>query len=507
MGDKRSPFKSRRILAFVGIVGATSLVLSACGGASDGANSSQKITIKATLPPNTGTIDSAENKSLKKYTNEYAQKHPNVTISWQPNAFSDINQANAKLVTEAAGGVAPDVVWQQYNPLLSGSIPKGILQDLRPWLNKPNPYIPNNTKWLDTFTPSTVPYMTSPDGTMQIILGSNVETAFFYNKAAFTKAGIAATPKSWSEFVGDLSKLKSSGFTPLMFASGGVCNPSWYERLASTQFLHSSLNNFMTDKQPVTSGKDVASGVAKGVISMKNPAYAQVWKQLDNLRPYLASGGSGYDACADPSATAPPLSPQPLLVQGKVAIIWGGSWFIPQLNQAGFEGKYGLFAEPPITKSTSQYAAGLDTRGVIGGPNGSGQWSVVTQRASKTMTPQKTNTVMDFIAWLYTPKHIGDEVRDWGQGGSNIPTIKGAAVPNVPGLTSLVPSSQPPVIVDAALDSVLSAKTTNSGMRLLPEMLNGGTTFSDFSAKWDQLLQSGAEDWAKTNNTDLKSLK
>lgn len=506
MTSRRAIIRSRSVLAFVGLVSATALVLTGCGGSSGGV-SSQKVTIKATLPPNTGTIDSSQNKSLKKYTAEYEQKHTNVTVTWLPNAFSDINQANAKLVTEAAGGAAPDVVWQQYNPLLSGSIPKGILQDLRPWLNKPNPYIANNSKWLDTFTSTTVPYMTSPDGSMQILLGSNVETAFFYNKAAFSKAGIAATPKSWAEFVQDLSKLKGAGLTPLMFASGGVCNPSWYERLASTQFLHNSLDKFMVDKQPVTSGKDVASGVAKGIISMNNPAYAQVWQQLDDLRPYLASGGSGYDACADPNATAPPLSPQPLLVQGKVAVIWGGSWFIPQLNQAGFKGKYGLFAEPPITTATSQYAAGLDTRGVIGGPNGDGQWSITSQRASKTMTQEKTNTVMDFMAWLYTPQHIGDEVRDWGQGGADIPTIKGAAVPNVSGLSALVPSSMPPTICDIALDSVLSTKTTNTGLRLLPELLNGSSSFADFSDKWDHALQSGAQDWAQTNNTSLKSLK
>ena len=32
--------------------------------------------------------------------------------------------------------------------------------------------------------------MTSPNGDIDIILGSNVETGMFYSKAAFTKAGI-----------------------------------------------------------------------------------------------------------------------------------------------------------------------------------------------------------------------------------------------------------------------------------------------------------------------------
>lgn len=499
------------VLGVASLVVAATLALTGCSSNTNSNSGSKngstaKITITAQLPPNRGTIDSKEDKALKQYTQEYEKKHPNVTVNWQPNTFTEISKANAKLVTEAAGGAAPDVVWEQYNPLLSGSIPQGILQDLRPWLNKPNPYIKGNKKWLDTFTSSTIPYMTSPDGSMQILLGSNIETAFFYNKADFSKTGITSTPKSWAEFVADLKKLKSAGFTPLMFASGAACNPSWFERLASTQFLNSSLSKFMVDKQPVTSGKDVASGIEKGVISMNNPAYAQVWKTLYDLRPYLAKGGSSYGACANPNTTSPPLSPQPLFVQGKVAMFWGHSEMIPQVNQAGFQGKFGLFAEPPITSSTSQYAAGLDTRGVIGGPNGAGQWSITSQKADKSMTPQKTDVVMDFMAWLFAPQHLGPEVQDWTSGG-DIPTVKGAKHADVPGLESLLPPSKPPTICDIALDDVLSTKTTAAGLRLIPQLLNGNISFDDFSTKWQQLLQSGAEAWATQNHVDLKSLK
>ena len=46
--------------------------------------------------------------------------------------------------------------------------------------------------------------MTSPNGDIDIILGSNVETGFYYSKAAFAKAGIASPPATWA----DLGKLK-----------------------------------------------------------------------------------------------------------------------------------------------------------------------------------------------------------------------------------------------------------------------------------------------------------
>ena len=196
--------------------------------------------------------------------------------------------------------------------------------------------MPGNTKWLSLFSSSTVPYMTSPNGNIEIILGSNVETGIFYSKAAFTKAGITSTPQSWAEFMTDLGKLKAAGVTPIIFADGGPCNPSWFERLATSSLLASQVSQFNVNHAQVTNGLDVAVGIKKGIISMSNPRYAEVWKLLASSTKYSASGQSTYDACSAPTATTPPLSTQSLLVQGKVGMLWGGSWYIPQLNSAGF---------------------------------------------------------------------------------------------------------------------------------------------------------------------------
>ena len=123
------------------------------------------------------------------------------------------------------------------------------------------------------------------------------------------------------------------------------------------------------------------------------------------------------------------------------------------------------------------------------------------------MTPAKTKTVMNFMAWLFTPQHIGAEVKDWGQGGADIPTVKGASVPNVPGLASLVPAKAPAIVVDIALDDVLSTNTTNTGLRFLSSYLSGGTSFSSFASQWDQNLNTGAQAYAKQNNINLSKYK
>lgn len=342
----------------------------------------------------------------------------------------------------------------------------------------------------------------STDGTIDTILGSNVETGMFYSKDAFAKAGIAAAPTTWAEFMTDLGKLKAAGVTPIMFADGGLCNPSWYERLATSSLLANQVSKFDVNHAQVTTGLDVAVGVNKGIISMNNPAYAEVWKLLGQLQQFSATGGSSYDACSPPTQTTPPLTTETLLTQGKVGILWGGSWYFPQLNSLNFTGKYGVFPEPPITSATSPLATGTSTVGMIGGPNGNGQWGVTSQQADSSMTTAKTATVMDFLAWLFTPRHLGDWIKI-NQNGADIPTETGAPTLNIPGLNSLVPSSKVGTVVDVVLDDVLSTAATNSGLRLVQEYLDGQLSFSAFSTQWQSLLTSAAQQWATANHVNL----
>jgi raffinose/stachyose/melibiose transport system substrate-binding protein len=492
-----------RTFASMAAVLALATAAAACSSSGSGSGSSGATVIKAVLPPNTGPISSSDNAGLKKLTTEYEAAHKGVTVQWLPNNSASITASNATVETQASGGAAPDLVWEQYGPVTSGALPAGLLQNMKSYLEKPNPYVPGNTSWLSLFSPSTIPYMTSPNGDIDIILGSNVETGMFYSKSAFAKAGITSTPASWAQFMSDLAKLKTAGVTPFIFADGGLCNPSWFERLATSSLLASQLSQFDVNHAQVTTGLDVAVGIKKGIISMNDPRYAEVWKLLGQLVKYSASGESGYDACSAPTATTPPLSTQALLAQGKVGILWGGSWYIPQLSSAGYStAKFGVFPEPPITTASTPLATGTSTVGVIGGPNGNGQWGITAQQADHTMTPQKTKVVMNFLAWLFTPQHLGYWIRINQQGG-DIPTEPTAPTLNLPGLKTLVPTSKVTTVVDVVLDDVLGTAPTNDGLRLVQSYVDGQLSYSAFASQWQSLLTSAANSWATQNHVDL----
>jgi hypothetical protein len=118
------------------------------------------------------------------------------------------------------------------------------------------------------------------------------------------------------------------------------------------------------------------------------------------------------------------------------------------------------------------------------------------------MTPAKTATVMNFMAWLFTPQHLGYWLKISGN-GAYIPTETGAPTVNLPGLDNLVPTSTVPTVIDVVLDNVLSTVATNSGSRLFQEYVNGSLSYSAFASQWQSLLTSAAQQWATQNHVDL----
>ena len=118
------------------------------------------------------------------------------------------------------------------------------------------------------------------------------------------------------------------------------------------------------------------------------------------------------------------------------------------------------------------------------------------------MTPAKTDVVMNFLAWLFTPGHIGYWINQ-SQMGGEIPIEIGSPTLSVPGLSSLIPSGKVPTVVDVALDDVLSTATTNAGLRLVQEYMDGSLSYSGFASQWQSLLTTGAQAWAAQNHVNL----
>jgi ABC-type glycerol-3-phosphate transport system substrate-binding protein len=145
----------------------------------------------------------------------YEKMHPNIKIKFLPANLGGTNYPGW-VTTEAAGGTLPDITWNQWGQVNTGYYPTGIYVNLKPYLLRPNPYVPGNRRWIDLFNPRTMQEITSPlDGGIYAVDGDYVGTAIYYVRDHVQKIGVKKLPHIWKDFMAIHEQLKRHGFTPL----------------------------------------------------------------------------------------------------------------------------------------------------------------------------------------------------------------------------------------------------------------------------------------------------
>ncbi len=186
---------------------AAALVVAGCGGGDDsspksssssGASSSGKpVTINWWHIANTDPLKTV----WKQAADDYMKAHPNVTIKitvLENEAFK------AKLTTNMQAGNPPDIFQSWGGGTLKEQADASLVQDI----TKPT------SSWIDTLNPAAVGLYKVGDKQYGVPYNLGM-VGVWYNKALFKKAGIDAPPATWSEFLGDVQKLKDAGITPI----------------------------------------------------------------------------------------------------------------------------------------------------------------------------------------------------------------------------------------------------------------------------------------------------
>ena len=133
----------------------------------------------------------------------YHAAHPNVTIKvtvLENEAFK------TKLSTTAAADY-PDLFQSWGGGIMADQAKAGLLKDITSDI----------ASWKDTINPGALGIY-SYNGKQYGVPWDMGMIGFWYNKALFQQAGIAAPPKTWDEYLADVSKLKAIGVAPLAIA-------------------------------------------------------------------------------------------------------------------------------------------------------------------------------------------------------------------------------------------------------------------------------------------------
>lgn len=161
-----------------------------------------------------------ESAAVKELANAYTQAGG----TWVDSAIAGGEQARAAAVNRMVGGTPPTAAQFNTSKQFLDLIDSDLLNNVDVVAAKNN--------W-DKILPAPILNSIKIKGHFYAVpVDIHMPAWFWYSKAAFAKAGIAAEPKTPDEFFADLDKLKAAGIVPLAF--GGQ---PWQEKITFYAWL------------------------------------------------------------------------------------------------------------------------------------------------------------------------------------------------------------------------------------------------------------------------------
>jgi raffinose/stachyose/melibiose transport system substrate-binding protein len=310
----------------------------------------------------------------KKMADDYMTAHPNVTIEitvLENEAFK------TKLTTVMQSGEVPDIFQSWGGGSMNQQIEAGMLKDISADLDA------DGGKWRSSFAPGALGVY-SYQGKNYGVPWDMGMVGWWYNKALFTKAGIANPPATWTEFLDDVKKLKAAGITPISVGEGDkwpgmhiwsylatrICGQAGFEAAASRK-------GAFTDQCFVDAGTKL--------------------KELIALQPFQTGFlGATHDEM------------QATFGNGKAAMELSGQW-APSVSMANSATQKGIGADLGLFNFPSVDGGKGDVSDVIGGGNGFA--------LGKNASPE----AVDFVKYLTSAENQAVIAKS----GSGIPVVKG----------------------------------------------------------------------------------
>jgi raffinose/stachyose/melibiose transport system substrate-binding protein len=115
----------------------------------------------------------------------------------------------------------------------------------------------------------------------------------FYNKAALKKAGVSAVPTTWNELYAACGKLKTAGYTPIVYGNGGQSLGAlyypWYDAsyIAIGQGGVSGLKSLYNGTNQWNSAANVASYTKYAALKTKGCTNSDILTKTNNLDDFI----------------------------------------------------------------------------------------------------------------------------------------------------------------------------------------------------------------------------
>lgn len=372
-----------------------------------------------TIWHNLGTTQNAE--AVKALTSAYTKANPSVTFNLvdQPgdNYF-------ALLQSAAISKKGPDLalMWTGLFALQY----KSYLQNLKGKVSDAALAREGSLSWSSpNFDEKNGPYVMPLD--RQFYIG-------FYNKAAFKKAGVATVPATWNELYEACGKLKSAGYTPLVYGNGGQSLGAlyypWYDAsyIAIGQSSVSGLRDLYSGKNQWDSKANLDSYGKYAALKSKGCTNSDVLTKTDNVEDFIG---------------------------GKAAMIIDGTWDTQKFTDA-------------MKTNVAAFVPPFSDKPIKGVVEFAGQGLAMTNYSKNQAAASK---FLEFMTTDAAAK-ILDSV-------GLIPNIIGSKTTNPVNQQMLDFAAKKSFVRYPMLDNVLQGDVVDAGNKIIPAILGGKTKAAD----------------------------
>jgi ABC-type glycerol-3-phosphate transport system substrate-binding protein len=267
----------------------------------------------------------------------------------------------------------------------------------------------------------------------------------FYNKSDFAKAHIKSVPTDWSQLYADCSKLKSAGYTPMVYGNGGQALGAEFYPWYDASYMMIGQYSLSKWKSLYSGGIQWTSPGVKGQFSK--------WAGLES------KGCTNNDVLTDTTNLNQ-------FTSGKAAMMVDGTWDTQKFTNA-MGSKVAAFVPPFSDKPI---------KGVVQYP-GDG--------LSITSYSQHKTDAAGFLAFMATP-------------AASAIINKAGLIPDVTGTKTTNPVNQQMLnfakhgyTAYPMLDNVTQGDVVNAGNKVLPSVLAGKMTpasaLSQMEDAWSHL--------------------
>jgi ABC-type glycerol-3-phosphate transport system substrate-binding protein len=256
----------------------------------------------------------------------------------------------------------------------------------------------------------------------------------FYNKAAFKKAGVATVPATWSELYAACGKLKSAGYTPLVYGNGGQSLGAlyypWYDAsyIAIGQSSVSGLRDLYSGKNQWDSKANQDSYGKYAALKSKGCTNTDVLTKTNNVEDFIG---------------------------GKAAMIIDGTWDTQKFTDA-------------MKTNVAAFVPPFSDKPIKGVVEFAGQGLAMTNYSKNQAAASK------FLEFMTT-----DAAAKILDGVGLIPNISGSMTTNPVNQQMLDFAAKQSFVRYPMLDNVLQGDVVDAGNKIIPAILGGKTKVAD----------------------------